>query len=241
MCEEFDMSESKDNFEKGIFWKLYLDLEHQFQNFLEYVPYLEGNEKTYSFKLLNLILSIGGHIDSAFKEMARYPKFSINSECRQILKLLQEKKVIPITLPLKAFDKEYGISNKIVIFKCLPEVLEVVPFKPRSKTAISPHWWKIYNGLKHDVGINLKEANLLNTLHALAGAFLLNVIHEPAILRFYQHRMFKYLYKQKDGTYQISKKAALEFPMSIIEYALEHKQSLPFMIETPLFIYEYEQ
>jgi len=52
------MSEKiEDNFEKGIFWELYKDLERQFQNFLEYVPYLPGNETVYSFKLLNLILS----------------------------------------------------------------------------------------------------------------------------------------------------------------------------------------
>jgi len=36
-----------DNFENGIFWELYKDLERQFQDFLEYVPYLSGNEKAY--------------------------------------------------------------------------------------------------------------------------------------------------------------------------------------------------
>ena len=40
-----------DNFEKGIFWELYLDLERQFLDFLEYVPYLPENETVYSFKL----------------------------------------------------------------------------------------------------------------------------------------------------------------------------------------------
>lgn len=58
------MSENKDwlrrdKFGNGIFWELYKDLERQFQTFLEYTPYLEGNENVYSFKLLNLILSIG--------------------------------------------------------------------------------------------------------------------------------------------------------------------------------------
>lgn len=49
-----------DNFENGYFWELYNDLERQFITILEYVPYLEGNETTYSFKILNLILGIGG-------------------------------------------------------------------------------------------------------------------------------------------------------------------------------------
>jgi len=234
-------NQTKDNFEEGIFWELYLDLERQFENFLEYVPYMEGNEYTYSFKLLNMILSIGGHVDSAFKEMARYPKFSANSECKKILELLKANKTIEITLPLKAIEKEYGISNKRVVFKRLPERQEVVPFEPRSKTAISPHWWKIYNGLKHDVVVNLQEANLLNTLYALGGAFLINVIHIPAILRFHDFGMLKYLLKQKSGTYSLSIKKSMGLPRGIIVDMLERKQPLPFMIETPLFIYEYEQ
>ena len=111
----------KDNFEKGVFWELYLDLERQFQSFLEYVPYLEGNERTYSYKLLNMILGIGGHVDSAFKEMARFPRFSSNSKCREILELLEGNKTVEITLPLEAFEEEYSISKKTVLFKCVPE------------------------------------------------------------------------------------------------------------------------
>ena len=63
------MSTHTDNFRNGYFWELYTDLEHQLRDFLEYVPYLPGNEDIYSFRLLNLILSIGGHVDSTLKEM----------------------------------------------------------------------------------------------------------------------------------------------------------------------------
>ena len=44
-------------FENGGFWEYYKDLERQFEDFLVFVPYLRGNEKTYSFKLLNIFLS----------------------------------------------------------------------------------------------------------------------------------------------------------------------------------------
>src|SRR4030065_510295 len=64
-------------FENLGYWEYYKDLERQFENFLEYVPYLSGNEKTYSFRLANQILAIGAHIDSAFKEIAKYPEFSV--------------------------------------------------------------------------------------------------------------------------------------------------------------------
>ena len=155
------MSEkTKDNFERGIFWELYLDLERQFLNFLEYVPYLEGNENVYSFKLLNLILSIGGHVDSAFKEIAHYPGFSKNEDCQKILNILKESeknvkegkapKTVPVRLPLEAFDKECKISKEKIIFKRLPESELVTPFHPHNQRTKAPEWWGIYNGLKHD-------------------------------------------------------------------------------------------
>lgn len=73
---------------------MYKDLESRFQNFLEYVPYFEGNQKVYSFKLLNLILSIGVHVDSALKEMARYPEFAGNKDCTKIQELIKSGKTI---------------------------------------------------------------------------------------------------------------------------------------------------
>jgi len=66
-------------FENGGYWEYYKDLERQFESFLEYVPFLDGNENTYSFRLANLILSIGAHIDSAFKEVAKTQPFTPNT------------------------------------------------------------------------------------------------------------------------------------------------------------------
>jgi len=231
------MSE-KDNFEKGIFWELYKDLERQFENFLEYVPYLEGNENVYSFKLLNLILSIGGHVDSAFKEMTRYPGFSDHDECKQILKLLKESdenikegkapKTVPIWLSLKAYEKEYQLSKRRVIFKRLPEREDVTPFKPHNPKTNAPKWWEIYNGLKHDVGVNIKDANLQTTLNALAGAFLLNVIHTPAILRLNDYGILKC-------------HIGAIIPRKLLERKLREKQKVLGFVETPLFIYDFIQ
>ena len=145
-------------------------LERQFESFLEYVPYLEGNEQTYSFKLLNIFLSIGGHIDSALKEMARYSEFVEKPSCKEILRRASDKEGIIIS-GVRAFDEIYGICSKKVIFKCLPERITLTPFSSNK-----PEWWDFYNDLKHDVSINLKKANLKNVRDALAGAFLLNII-----------------------------------------------------------------
>ncbi len=146
-------------FENGGYWEYYNDLERQFSSFLEYVPYLQGNEQTYSFKLLNLFLSIGGHIDSALKEMSRYSEFAENPSCKEILKRASDKEGI-ILSGIRAFDEIYAICSKKVIFKCLPERISLIPFSSKK-----PEWWDFYNDIKHDVSINLKKKTLQRILH----------------------------------------------------------------------------
>lgn len=233
----------KDKFGSGIFWELYKDLERQFQNFLEYVPYIDENENVFSFKLVNLILSIGGHVDSAFKEMARYKGFADNADCQEIVKKLRssEKKVkigkapetVSISLSLRAFEREYNLSKRKVIFKRLPEAEEITPYEPHNPKTNAPQWWEIYNGLKHDVSIHIKQANLKNTLHALASAFLLNVIHYSAALRLFEHNISKISY--------LSPKQVLSPTKKVGDIFLEwfEKRKLEGSVETALFIYDY--
>lgn len=237
--------EIKDNFERGIFWELYKDLERQFQSFLEYVPYLEGNENVCSFKLLNLILGIGGHVDSAFKEMSRYPKFSNNDNCKRVLELLKESeenikegkapKTVPIWLSLKAYEQEYKLSERMVIFKRLPEREDVIPFKPFNANMNSPEWWEIYNGLKHDVSLNIKKANLRIARDALASAFLLNVVHVPAALR-----LFKYHILKVGSLYEFQGKF-IPPTFQMVENWIERKTQFEGSISTSIFIYDYNQ
>jgi hypothetical protein len=226
---------TRNNFEKGFFWELYNDLERQFQDFLEYVPYLPGNENIYSFKLLNLLLSIGGHVDSAFKEMAHYPEFSGNEDCKEILKKINKNKTVSITLPLKAFEMEYKLSEKTVIFKRLPEREDITPFRPRDARAKSPKWWKLYNAVKHDVGINIKEANLITVRDALAGAFLLNVIHIPGTLRLHKYGVLK-----KGEFYEFERKF-ISPTSEMVDSWIKRKEKFEGSIATPIFIFDYNQ
>lgn len=143
----------KPTFENGGFWELYKDLERQFEDFLTYVPYLQGNQKAYSFRLLNLILSVGGHIDSAFKEMARFPKFSEDEKCKEILKRASERSGI-FSTAVTTFDNIYKISSRKIYFKRLPERELVIPFSRSAK------WWHFYGDLKHEISLNLEYASL---------------------------------------------------------------------------------
>ena len=232
--------QSTDKFETGLFWELYKDLERQFQNFLVYVPYLKGNERTYSFVLYTLILSIGGYIDSAFKEMARYEGFTDDLDFQRIVSQLQESikrikmgkspKIIPIKHFLEIFEKKYNLSKRKVIFKLSPIMNEITPFTPHSPKTNAPKWWDIYNGLKHNAGINIREANLHMTRDALAGAFILNAIHIPSILRFYEYGILK---RTDGGIYKFSPRG-----IETLKRMLKDRKQIGF-VETPLFKYNY--
>lgn len=225
----------KPTFENGGFWEYYKDLERQFQNYLEYVPYIQGNEDTYSFKLLSIILSIGGYIDSALKEMARFPEFSKDTKCKEITKRTKEHKGI-IKSGVEAFNSIYDIGTKVVVYKCIPERVELKPFMFIDSNA--PKWWEFYNELKHDVSINLEKANLENTRDALAAAFLLNVIHKPSILRLYDYNVLKF-YKIVRG--HPLKHVSKEIPRKIFEDMISKKEIFWGCIETELFRYDFNQ
>ncbi|MFC1487076.1 hypothetical protein ACFLRN_05240 [Thermoproteota archaeon] len=234
MTDQLNTNKFKPTFENGGFWEYYKDLENQFQNFLEYVPYLNGNENTYSFKLLSQILSIGGYIDSAFNEMARFSKFSENEICLRILRRAAQRLGI-IKSGIEAFDNLYNISNRTVTFKFIPERVDIQPF---NCTDTIPEWWDFYNELKHDVGINLEKANLKNTRDALAAAFLLNVIHEPGILRLYNYDVLKF-YTIVRG--EPSKHLSKSIPRKDFERLIHERQSFWGSVQTDLFVYDFNQ
>ena len=218
------MSENnfQSTFENGGFWDLYSDLERNFCNFLEYVPYLPGNEKTYSFKLLNLFNSIGGYIDSAFKEMARY-SFQDSSEtdlCQDILERANNRQGIFAT-SIDIFDTIYGIKIQKVKFKCLPDREIIVPFSSECHD-----WWGVYNDVKHEVGFNLTKANLKNVRDSLAGAFLLNAIHIPGAIRLRKYGVFKE--KWQIPTWDFEDRIKRH------EYAIGE-------VTTPIFVYDSDQ
>jgi hypothetical protein len=87
-------------------------------------------------------LSIGGHIDVAFKEMARFTQFSKDEDCKQILKRASDKKGIFLTA-VRAFTRICSIPTRKIIFKRLPRREPIMPFSPSSE------WWTFYNDLKH--------------------------------------------------------------------------------------------
>ena len=149
-------------FENGGFWEYYRDLERQFENYLYYVPYLLGNENTYSFRLANLILAIGAHIDSAFKEIAKYTV--LFGKYPEILspKTKDGKSRKPTIKDYYPISEVYKLTEESVMFKCLPYREQLVPFYQyqRKSGETTPDWWTAYNKVKHKFSEYFKEAKL---------------------------------------------------------------------------------
>jgi len=242
------MSAHTDNFENGYFWELYLDLEHQLRDFLEYVPYLPGNKNTYSFKLLNLILSIGGHVDSALKEMIRYKGLTTDDNIKNIRERLQrcEKAVasnskinnsdkVYMRETFAVFERKYNLSARIVEYKILPRRQPNQPFVS-IKNAPRTSWWSIYNGLKHDVAAALEEATLKNVWDALACAFILNVVHQPGM-----ERLLKYRQLMHDTGWDYAQTAQQGgIRKSHLAGWAENGTDKTVFVETSLFVYKYD-
>lgn len=235
-------------FENGGFWEYYKDLERQFDNFLVDVPYLKGNENTYSFRLANLILAIGAHIDSAFKEIAKYSIFS--TKYPEILKPKTKggRTRQPNITDYFPLSEEYKLSERVVTFKCLPKREDLGPFQQYQKTKTKkgrekithPYWWTAYNGVKHNFNKNFKKANLKTVRDALAGAFLLNVIHVPASKRLFDYHLLKPKYPQGETMWK-PEYDTFEGQKMLSERPRDKKIENPFIIETSLFVYDYEK
>jgi hypothetical protein len=111
--------------------------------------------------------------------------------------------------------------------------MEITPFK-----GVKPEWWGFYNDIKHDITTSLSKANLRNVRDALAGAFLLNVIFEPAAYRLAEYGLVKYKYSRVGHL----EKALTFYRGKCRQFKglIEPDYAFDCLIETPLFIYEYE-
>lgn len=227
----------KNTFENGGYWEYYKALEAQFEDYLKYVPYIDINKKTCSYRLSNMLKDVGGYIDSSFKVMAKYKKFSKNKDCIEIIRKVKETRTrrksglgpigVKIEECLSAFETEYKLSSRKVIFKRLPERELLVPFS--HPTSHAPEWWDIYNGLKHDFSEFYEKANLKIIRDAMAGAFLLNAIHVPGADRLCKHGLIR----DSVG------KQVTNCPT--FRACLDGKSPTYSFLETPIFFYDYDQ
>lgn len=227
--------EFKPTFENGGFWEYYIDLERQYEDFLKYVPYLKGNKKTYSFRLASMILSIGAHIDSAFKEVANYPDFSAKLPAKSLKKIAKGKSTI---IDYYLLADYYKLPEREVIFKCLPKRIAISPFKKyvkRGERFTTPYWWRVYNKVKHEFSDNFQKATLQTTKDALAGAFLIHVCHIPSAVRLCEYGVLKG--QTRKGRKYVQVEANFRISPELVKRSLERNGTYPGFVETSLFIF----
>ncbi|WXG43956.1 MAG: hypothetical protein WED04_07995 [Promethearchaeati archaeon SRVP18_Atabeyarchaeia-1] len=245
-------------FEKGLCWTLYGYYETDLIRFFEYVPYADRNRCGFSPKLLDLILRVCGYMDDVFKQMRDFPDFMKFDKSRDAIEKAwwetdkngkKVEKDYSIFVARDAFESIYELSSnsgaELVAKSSWYGEIPLRPFEKfdRSKYGahIVPDWWMAYNDLKHEWSSSIEKANVDNALNALAGAFLLNVVHYPSV---------KYLWSQEvlipetKTHWGYDHKAFFSTDIDEdMKDAIEKMSRLHFghKVETPLFRYRYQK
>ena len=173
-----------DPFERGKVWLIYSKLEREFIETTSYVALETVHENVWSPKFGELLIRIGSSVGSFFDLMV--DSKSLDEErtvkkLREKTKKKQQKKPDwspTITDFRKAFNPVFQLSSvEVEASYGLTYYAELQPFKGFERKA--PNWWDAHNKLKHEFFEKLEErARLHNTINALAGLFVLNILHK---------------------------------------------------------------
>lgn len=126
-------------------------LENQLVDCMEYLPFIQENEKAISPKFVPIIMDACSLIDSIFFEISAGNKNIKHFNLKTYSKLHESKLKLDINTTL---------------FLATPIRL-LQPFKGWTKK--QPEWWASYNSLKHDRLNNFHFATFTNAVQALAG------------------------------------------------------------------------
>ena len=164
------------------YWKYYLEIENQLLEIQKYVEFDKRNHNTYSVEFLKLFQLICGEIDCCAKVISLYGNSSVKVTNYMSIKNwgYEIQQMFPdISLQKVIFNQDYGISpwkNWKYIKGISKDGKKIIKLEGNSKT---PYWWTKYQKVKHyrmklnDHDVNYQNANLKNTIVALAGLFIL--------------------------------------------------------------------
>lgn len=151
---------------RNMYWNYYKQLEDDFFLCIPYCEIDDDNDKTYSIKYLQLLLSICSEIDAICKVFCKEIDEKIDTNTCGITEYME---VLPKRYP--TFPKEeiffVGINYRIM-----------QPWKSIEKR-FPPSWWSAYNKVKHhrdkieNGRINYKLANQKNVAASLAALYVL--------------------------------------------------------------------
>lgn len=162
-----------------LYWKIYISIEKEFAETLNYVSLDVENYGTFSSSYIKILLQVGSEIDIVAKSICNYHEKSFKGE-----NINDYRPVI--------MKHETDFSNTEVKILQIKEAFSIKPWEiwgvtNKNDVVENPSWWKVYNKVKHDrhtVGtINdmskeyYKFANLEYTLYSLAGLYQLLIYY----------------------------------------------------------------
>jgi hypothetical protein len=150
------------NHSSPLHWRYLLSLEedlHQIARFIEPAP---ENLSAYSSELASMLLAAGSEVDVLAKMI-----------CQKVKKESKAKNIGHYASTIgTAYPSVGNFRVEIPKFG-----LKLHPWENWAKSPrTSPLWWKAYNQVKHERNAHFNQANLKNTLNALAGLYVL-VLH----------------------------------------------------------------
>ncbi len=142
-------------------WNYFLALESDFLKVSRYIEIAEKNYQTYSLELAHLLFACSSEVEVSLKGICK--KYAPHENphnidgCRKII-----------------MSKGQQFADRKVLMPRF-SISEISPFE-NWKDDENPVWWHAYNKVKHQRDKYYTEANLKNSIEALAGLFI-SVLH----------------------------------------------------------------
>lgn len=171
-----------DPFERGKAWFMYNRLEREFIETTSYVALETYHGNVWSEKFGELLVRIGDLVDSFFRFMVNSKSLDNEKTVKELRKTIRKKpKWNPDIIDFRTtFNPIFHLSSvEVEADYGLTNYGKLHPFKDFGKK--SPLWWDAYNKVKHEIFEQIeKKATLENTINALAGLFVLNILHKES-------------------------------------------------------------
>lgn len=135
-----------------IHWNYYLALEEDLARASRYIEFNKANFETFSLELTHILLAASSEVDVVLKAL-----------CNLLSPDARNKNINDYKVTIK--DKCTELISEVILSPRYG--LELTPWEGW-KNDLNPAWWTSYNNVKHQRDKYYSEANLKNTLDALA-------------------------------------------------------------------------
>ena len=165
----------------NLYWPVYKNLEKEVLSLADYIHFSDDQIKIYSLHIADLIVRCAVEIEALSKELysqlgGNMTPVDGNGNARDLyfdtdcLDLLEQNwHISKKQITISAFNFYFNdASNKVL-----------TPLHKANKRGLSGSKWKqAYQALKHDRNNSLKQASIINLLHALGALYILNLYYK---------------------------------------------------------------